>query len=239
MHNESRISTIAIIPARGGSKRIPLKNIKKFMGKPAILYPIEAALSSGVIDQVIVSTDSEFIAECVSEINKVKVHWRPANLSDDLTPTVPVISEAIISNAIGDATAVCCIYPVNPFIQGFDLVKGLELLELNPEISYVNSIGTYTYPIQRAVRKLKNDSIEMLNPEFALTRSQDLEEAFHDAGQWYWGRAKTWKREDKLLFNSIGVQIPRWRCQDIDTTEDWELSEMLYRVSSDGTNGFE
>ena len=239
MHKDSGIPNIAVIPARGGSKRIPLKNIKNFMGKPAILYPIEAALSSGVIDQVFVSTDSELIAECVSEISNVKVHWRPMNLSDDLTPTVAVISEAINSLGIGDSTSVCCIYPVNPFIQGFDLVKGLELLELNPEISYVNSIGTYSYPIQRAVRKLRNGTIEMLNPELALTRSQDLEEAFHDAGQWYWGRAKTWKRGDKLLFNSIGVQIPRWRCQDIDTTEDWELSELLYRVSSDGAQGLE
>ena len=113
MHNDSGSPNIAVIPARGGSKRIPLKNIKKFMGKPAILYPIETALSSGVIKQVIVSTDSKLIAECVSEISNVKVHWRPNNLSDDLTPTVPVISEAINSIGISDSTAVCCIYPIS------------------------------------------------------------------------------------------------------------------------------
>ncbi len=239
MQSSSKISSIAIIPARGGSKRIPLKNIKHFMGKPAILYPIEAALASGVIGQVIVTTDSEVIARCVDGLEKVIVHLRPANLSDDITPTVPVIAEAINSNGIDDDVAVCCIYPVNPFIQSNDIVSGLELLKNNPDISYVNSIGTYSYPIQRAVRKSAAGKIEMLNPELALTRSQDLEEVFHDAGQWYWGRANTWRNGDKLLFNSIGVQIPRWRCQDIDTIEDWELSEMLFKVSQDGIQRFE
>lgn len=239
MQSDTSNSNIAIIPARGGSKRIPLKNIKPFMGKPAILYPIETALAIGVIEQIIVSTDSDLIADCVNGIEKVKVHMRPSNLSDDLTPTVPVIAEAINSTGIGDDVAVCCIYPVNPFIQSNDIAKGLNLLRQNPGISYVNSIGTYSYPIQRAVRKKANGTIEMLNPELALTRSQDLEEAFHDAGQWYWGRAKTWKNGDKLLFNSIGVQIPRWRCQDIDTNEDWELSELLYKVSKNGAQGLE
>ena len=234
MKSSSEISSIAIIPARGGSKRIPMKNIKQFMGKPAILYPVEAALSSGVIDQVIVSTDSEIIAGCVDGIERVTIHFRPSKLSDDITPTVPVIAEAIESNGIDDDVAVCCIYPVNPFIQSNDIVNGLELLKSHPSISYVNSIGTYSYPIQRAVRKNANGQIEMLNPELALTRSQDLEEVFHDAGQWYWGRASTWKNGEKLLFNSIGVQIPRWRCQDIDTLEDWELSELLFKVSQDG-----
>lgn len=222
---------VVVIPARAGSKRIPLKNIKKFMGKPAILYPIETALSSGSISQVIVSTDSSDIAAVVSGIDNVSVHWRPSNLADDITPTVPVISEALNSNGISGETPVCCIYPVNPFLQSSDLEKGLHLLLENPQISFVNSICTYPYPIQRAVRKDIDGRISMINPELALTRSQDLEETFHDAGQWYWGRAKTWMGEGKLLFNSIGLTLPRWRCQDIDTIEDWELSEKLYQVS--------
>ena len=231
MENRKSVFGTVIIPARGGSKRIPKKNIKPFAGRPAIYYPIEAALASGVVDQIIVSTDSKEIAECVKGIEKVRIHFRPENLADDITPTVPVIAEAILSNDLNPLTPVCCIYPVNPFIVPSDIANGLDLLKSNSDISYVNSICTYPYPIQRAVRKNSEDHIEMFNPELALTRSQDLEEAFHDAGQWYWGQANTWTDGDKLLFNSIGFSIPRWRCQDIDTLEDWETSELLYEVS--------
>ncbi|MEI6051941.1 MAG: pseudaminic acid cytidylyltransferase [Opitutaceae bacterium] len=229
-NNNFNLGTV-IIPARGGSKRIPGKNIKPFAGRPAIHYPIEAALASGVVDQIIVSTDSKEIAECVKGIERVRIHFRPANLADDITPTVPVISEAILANNLDPLSPVCCVYPVNPFIVPSDIENGLELLKSNSDISYVNTICTYSYPIQRAVRKNTNNHIEMFNPELALTRSQDLEEAFHDAGQWYWGKANTWINGERLLFNSIGFPIPRWRCQDIDTLEDWETSEILYEVS--------
>ena len=180
---------------------------------------------------IIISTDSEEIAAIVNKITGVKVHWRPNSLADDFTPTVPVIREAIISNKLDDGEPICCIYPVNPFLNNKDLSHGIELLLKNPTISYVNSICSYPYPIQRAIRQNSSGRIEMIDPEMALTRSQDLEEYFHDAGQWYWGLASTWKNEDKLLFNSIGLRIPRWRCQDIDTLEDWESSEKLYLAS--------
>lgn len=231
------MTKIAIIPARGGSKRIPMKNIREFFGVPAITRTLKLLVDSEIFDHVLVSTDSEEIAQVVLKVANVRVISRPSNLADDFTPTVPVICHAIeeyrnISNPVNqdEALEVCCVYPINPFLNINDLSTGLSILRTTPGISYVNSIVSYPYPIQRAVKFDKAGRLEMFNPALALTRSQDLEEAFHDAGQWYWGKAETWLAGDKLLFNSIGVQIPRWRAQDIDTVEDWELAEKLFRL---------
>ena len=223
---------IAIIPARGGSKRIPQKNIRDFLGQPAISYPISAALNSGIFSDVIVSTDSAEIAAVSRESGATGVIDRPNDLADDITPTVPVIAHAVEYLELEPETVVCCIYPVNPFVIIEDLRAGLALLLQNPSISYVNSICTFPYPIQRALRMDPKGIIEMANPSLAVTRSQDLEEMFHDAGQWYFGKAETWKRRDHILFNSIGFRIPRWRSQDIDTLEDWELAEKLFKIRS-------
>jgi pseudaminic acid cytidylyltransferase len=231
------VTRIAIIPARGGSKRIPKKNIREFFGIPAISRTLNLLVDSEIFDHVIVSTDSEEIARVALTTTSVRIIARPSELADDFTPTVPVISHAIMeftknagrSNQL-DALEVCCVYPINPFLNIKDLSSGLSILQTTPDISYVNSIVSFPYPIQRAVKLDPSGKIEMFNPSLALTRSQDLEEAFHDAGQWYWGKAQTWLTGDKLLFNSIGVQIPRWRAQDIDTIEDWELAEKLFRL---------
>jgi pseudaminic acid cytidylyltransferase len=222
---------IAIIPARGGSKRIPQKNIRDFMGKPAISYPIGVALDSGIFSEVIVSTDSVEIAAVSREFGATGVINRPDDLADDITPTVPVIAHAVDYLGLEPETVVCCIYPVNPFVGIKDLRAGLDALLQNPSVSYVNSICSFPYPIQRALRMDANGIVEMVNPSLAVTRSQDLEEMFHDAGQWYFGKAATWKRKDHILFNSIGYRIPRWRSQDIDTLEDWELAEKLFKIS--------
>jgi pseudaminic acid cytidylyltransferase len=229
------MTKIAVIPARGGSKRIPHKNIRDFLGKPAITRTLEKLVESEIFDEVFVSTDSNEIADVATTTKGVKVIFRPANLADDITPTVPVIAHAITEykKTMDDLSQqseldVCCVYPVNPFLDSADLRTGLSTLQAGSGISYVNSIVSYPYPIQRALTRDASGRIEMINPLLALTRSQDLEERFHDAGQWYWGKAETWLAGDKLLFNSIGVQIPRWRAQDVDTLEDWELAEKLF-----------
>ena len=232
------MSRIAVIPARGGSKRIPQKNISDFLGTPAITRTLETLVESGIFDEILVSTDSDEIADLVLNIKRVKVIHRPAELADDITPTVPVIAQAVseYKKTMDDLSQqsqldVCCIYPVNPFLDIPDLKTGLAILQATSGISYVNSIVTYPYPIQRALTMDTAGRIEMINPSLALTRSQDLEETFHDAGQWYWGRAETWLTGQRLLFNSIGVQVPRWRAQDVDTNEDWLFAEKLFHIS--------
>lgn len=233
----NQVTNIAVIPARGGSKRIPNKNIRDFLGKPAIVRTLEKVIESGIFHEVLVSTDSDEIAKVATTVKGVKVINRPANLADDITPTVPVIAHAVIEymkamkiSYTENQLLVCCVYAVNPFLEINDLKKGLSILQTVAGISYVNPIVSYPYPIQRAVTKDAIGMIKMLNPSLALTRSQDLEETFHDAGQWYWGKAETWLAGDRLLFNSIGVQVPRWRAQDVDTYEDWNIAEKLYRL---------
>lgn len=223
---------VAIIPARGGSKRIPRKNVKPFLGKPAISFPLEIIKNCELFDEIVVTTDDAEIANIGRSFGANRIVERPLELADDITPTVPVISHAIQELALDPEDSVCCIYPVNPFLNVKDVLEGYKILIENHEISYVNAICSYPYPIQRAVRKDSRSRISMINPDLALTRSQDLEECFHDAGQWYWGRAKTWTSNKKLLHESIGVLIPRWRVQDIDTFEDWENAEKLFNLTS-------
>jgi len=220
---------IAVIPARGGSKRIPRKNIRPFIGVPAIQRTIDIVQSSRIFSEIIVTTDDNEIAEISINSGAIVIE-RPPSLADDKTPTVPVIAhtvEKFIDKSDYENVYVCCIYPVNPFLDADDLIKGLQSLKLSEDISYVLPICSYPYPIQRAFT-VSEDRSFMLQPEHALTRSQDLVEVFHDAGQWYWGRAKTWVKQDKLLINSKVIKIPRWRCQDIDTEEDWINAELMF-----------
>jgi pseudaminic acid cytidylyltransferase len=225
--------SIAVIPARGGSKRIPRKNIRDFSGLPAISYALVAARESQLFSEIIVTTDDEEIKSISQEFGATIVVKRPDNLADDITPTVPVVAHAVesfIQSHNVNPSGVCCIYPINPFLQASDLKSGLEILRENPQVSYVNAVCSYPYPIQRAVT-VKDGWIKMMNPQNALTRSQDLDETYHDAGQWYWGKSDTWLRHDKLLFNSKAFVVPRWRCQDIDTEEDWKYAELLFKAS--------
>jgi N-acylneuraminate cytidylyltransferase len=222
-------SSVAIIPARGGSKRIPRKNIRPFVGVPAIQRTIKIAKESGLFSEILVTTDDTEIAELSSK-SGAKVIERPPQLADDNTATVPVIAHALeqyLTNFGIESVETCCIYPVNPFLEINDLKNGLEIMRLSSGVSYVLPVCSYPYPIQRAVI-LNEDDVTMLQPENALTRSQDLVEVFHDAGQWYWGNSKAWMNQDKLLFNSKAIRIPRWRCQDIDTEEDWKTAELMY-----------
>lgn len=223
---------VAIIPARGGSKRIPYKNIKEFGGKPMIAWSIEAALNSGCFDRVIVSSDDLEIVEVAKKWGAEVPFIRPAELADDYTGTLPVISQAI--NWLRDNNQapdmVCCLYATAPFVQPDDLKRGLKVFE-NQDLDYAFSVTSYAFPIQRAVRITSQKRVEMFYPEHFSTRSQDLEEAFHDAGQFYWGKASAWCDERPIFSDrSAPIMLPRHRVQDIDTQEDWERAEWLFRA---------
>lgn len=226
---------LCVIPARGGSKRIPRKNIKSFCGKPMITWPILAAAHSGCFDRIIVSTDDPEIAE-VAQAHGAEVPFlRPAVLSDDLTGTIPVVAHALEwqSQHGESANEVCCIYATAPFVQGADLQRGLQVLR-STCADYAFSVTTYAFPIQRAIRITSNRRVEMFNPEHFNTRSQDLEEAWHDAGQFYWGTSQAWL-SGKPIFShgSAPVPLPRYRVQDIDTIEDWTQAELIFKVLND------
>lgn len=223
---------VAIIPARGGSKRIPRKNVKDFCGKPMIAWSIEAAKASGCFDKIIVSTDDPEIADIARQFGAEIPFMRPAALSDDYTGTIPVIRHAVEWLNQNDAPVdfACCIYATAPFILPEYLKQGLQLIK-NSGSSYAFSVTSYAFPIQRAVRITKNGRVAMFNPEHFQTRSQDLEEAWHDAGQFYWGTADAWC-EERAIFgeDSLPVRLPRHRVQDIDTAEDWNRAEWLFRA---------
>lgn len=223
---------LAIIPARGGSKRIPRKNIKPFCGKPMIAWSIEAALESGCFDRIIVSTDDDEIAEVARQYGAEVPFMRPLELSDDHTGTIPVIRHAIetINSQGRSVEQACCLYATAPFIQAEDLRRGLEILQGSGG-DYAFSVTSYAFPIQRAIRLTPEGRVEMFNPEYFNTRSQDLEEAYHDAGQFYWGRADAWL-QGKMIFSpaSLPVMLPRYRVQDIDTPEDWVRAEWMFKA---------
>ena len=223
---------IAIIPARGGSKRIPRKNIKLFHGQEMIVYSIKTAIESGVFDKIIVSTDDEEIANIAKKYGAEVPFMRPPELSDDHTATIPVIAHAIenCGAEIDNIDAVCCIYATAPFVQVRYIKSALEkLLEQNRD--YVFSGTTFPFPIQRAMKIDKNENISMFQPEHFNTRSQDLEEAYHDAGQFYWGTPEAWLKGTPIFSeNSAIVELPRYLVQDIDTLEDFKRAELMYEV---------
>lgn len=222
---------VAVIPARGGSKRIPRKNIKDFCGKPMIAWSIEAALESDCFDKVLVSTDDNDIAEVARSFGAEVPFMRPAELSDDFTGTTPVIAHAI-NQLEATPEVVCCIYATAPFIRAEDIRQGNEALQDN-DADYAFSVTSYAFPIQRSLKLTANGRIEMFSPEFFETRSQDLEEAYHDAGQFYWGRASAWLQGRQLFSpRSIPVRLPRHRVQDIDTPEDWVRAELMFKTLS-------
>ena len=224
---------LAIIPARGGSKRIPRKNIKAFCGRPMIAWSIEAALTSGCFDHVVVSTDDPEIAEVASKAGASVPFMRPPNLSGDFTGTIPVIQHAIETlekHFAMPASVVCCLYATAPFVQADDLRKGLAALT-EQKSDYAFSVTSFPFPIQRAIRILDSGRVTMFYPEYMQARSQDLDEAYHDAGQFYWGTAGAWKA-GRAIFSegAVPVLLPRHRVQDIDTLEDWERAQWLFNA---------
>jgi N-acylneuraminate cytidylyltransferase len=227
--------TIAVIPARGGSKRIPRKNIRDFCGKPMIAWSIEAARASQLFDRILVSTDDVEIAEVARHWQAEVPFMRPAALADDVSGTTAVVAHAT-DWALGqgwDLQAICCIYATSPLIRPSDLKKGLEAL-MSGTWSYAFAVTDFASPIFRAFREHPGGGVEMFFPEHFLARSQDLPLALHDAAQFYWGRPDAWmQRRTVFDRHSVPVRIPRWRVQDIDTEEDWERATHLFRLLAD------
>ena len=224
---------IAIIPARGGSKRIPRKNIKEFCGKPMIAWSIEAAKKSGLFDHILVSTDDEEIAQVAIKYGAEAPFLRPKNLADDHTVTRPVVNHAIevTENLYGNVSYVCCIYATAPFVQALDLKDGFNKL-IAEKSDFAFTVTSFPFPIQRAIKVTENGRIAMFNPEYLNTRSQDLDESYHDAGQFYWGRTQAFKNNIVTFSEaSVPIILPRYRVQDIDTPEDWEMAEWLHKMS--------
>jgi len=223
---------VAIIPARGGSKRIPRKNIKPFYGKPMIAYSIEAAKMSGCFDRIIVSTDDAEIAHVAEAYGAEVPFVRPASIADDHATTMDVIEHAV-QYLIDHGTRpeyVCCIYATAPLMLPDYIKQGLVKLR-ESGVEYVFSATTFPFPIQRAIHLTEQGAVRMFDDEYANIRSQDLVEAYHDAGQFYWGKTKAFLTK-KTIFSEYSevVLLPRCRVQDIDTPEDWELVEALFSV---------
>lgn len=223
---------ICIIPARGGSKRIVKKNIKTFCEKPMIQWSIEAAIDANCFSSILVSTDSSQIASIARALGARIPFMRPSELADDHTITIDVIKHAIEylkqSNMlpVNEHTPVCCLYATAPFTQPSDLAESLERLT---DTSFVIPVTSFAFPVQRASGLSDEGKLSMFYPEHVNTRSQDLVEAYHDAGQFYWGTANTWCTAPSMYATQpAGYLLPRWRVQDIDTPEDWDRAEYLF-----------
>jgi len=226
------VSAVAIIPARGGSKRIPDKNIKIFAGKPIIAYSIQTALASGLFDRVIVSTDSLQIAEIAKNYGAEVPFLRPTELADDFTATVPVLIHALRS--IGASSQLpsyfCCIYATAPFLQEGYLEQGLALLK-SKKASTTFSVTEFEYPVFRALQVESSGRVKMKWPEYEYSRSNDLEILYHDAGQFYWGDTLKFIKEQKLFSDrSYPIILPSYQTIDIDTSQDWDFAERLFQL---------
>ncbi|MDB4510176.1 pseudaminic acid cytidylyltransferase [Akkermansiaceae bacterium] len=225
---------IAIIPARGGSKRIPRKNIKEFRGKPMIAWSIDAALASGCFDVVLVSTDDEEIAEIARNYGAAVPFLRPPELSDDFTPTIPVLRNAVAEYEKYSGKRVnfgCCIYATAPFVSAEKLKEGIAFLESDGDLDFAFSVTSFPFPIQRALKLGDDGRVSMFQPEHELSRSQDLRESYHDAGQFYWFRPSSLEgRGGFFSARARPVVLPREEAQDIDTPEDWQCAELIHEI---------
>jgi len=223
---------MCVIPARGGSKRISHKNIKLFLGKPIIAYSIEAALQSGCFDKVIVSTDDEEITKVAKQFGAEVPFIRPAELANDFTGTIPVIKHAIEWFEVQGVQLdyVCCLYATAPFVTLQRLQVVYEQL-ITSQAEFCFTVTTYPSPIQRAIKITESNRIEMFNPQMFTMRSQDLQEAYHDAGQFYWGTAKAFKQQQRFYSEHASPYIlPSYLVQDLDNLDDWIRAEMMYQM---------
>ena len=223
---------VAIIPARGGSKRIPRKNIREFAGKPMIGYAIDAARASGRFDRVIVTTDDREIAAIAEDRGAELPFMRPPELADDHTPTVPVIQHAIAQcRRLGwSVDWACCIYPGVPLIDPADIGAAWDLLQKAGGAGYTFPVAPFPSAIQRALRRDEGGAVAPFDPRHVNTRTQDLEPAYYDAGQFYWGGANAWLAGLPIHANGRAIVLPEWRVVDIDTPADWERAEALFRA---------
>ena len=226
------IKNIAIIPARSGSKRIPKKNIKNFLGKPIIAYAINAAIKSKLFEKVIVSTDDKQIAKIAIQYGAQVPFFRPKEIADDYTGTHEVIGHAVkfLEKNNEKFDYACCIYPTAALIKKTDLIQGYKKIK-NRKWEIVFGATNFSYSIFRSFKKLSNGGLKMIFPDKYNSRSQDFPKVYHDAGLFYWAKPKIWKKKPRKFNkkNSI-VEIPFYRVQDIDTFEDWKKAEVLYRL---------
>lgn len=225
------MSRIAIIPARGGSKRIPGKNIREFVGKPIIAYSIEAALESKLFSEVMVSTDDEVIGEIARSYGASVPFLRSPQNSGDQSTTVDVILEVLDAYAELNLAfdSGCCLYPTAPFCTPHLIQRGYDLLTQSGSDTAF-PIVAFDYPIQRSLQLTATGKVEMVWPEFLLSRSQDLPKRYHDTGLFYWFLTEKIKTEQRLFGeNSAGLVISELECHDIDTPDDWEMAEIKYR----------
>ncbi|WP_369765660.1 pseudaminic acid cytidylyltransferase [Flavobacterium sp. WC2429] len=226
------MGNLCIIPARGGSKRIPRKNIRLFLGKPIIAYSIEAALHSGLFDEIIVSTDDYEIAEIAKSYGAKVPFLRTEKTSNDYATTFDVIEEVLLQykelNKVFDYT--CCLYACSPFVTKEKLIDGFQVLK-NNDFDSVFPIMPFGFPIQRALKRNDDHKINFFYPEFSLCRSQDLEKSYHDAGQFYWMNTKVCMAQQKILTENTGsIEISELEGQDIDNEIDWKLAELKYEL---------
>lgn len=220
------MTAVAIIPARAGSKRIPGKNTRLLAGRPALAYPVAACLASGLFSRVVVSTDSPEVAALARELGAEVPFLRPAELSDDHTPTAPVVSHCL--DRLEACDLFCCVYATAVMVRPEDLRAGHDMIGQGADGAF--AVTAYDFPIYRALRERPDGWLEMVWPEHELTRSNDLPEVCHDAGQFYWRRTADFRRDPRMYAErSRPVRLPRWRAQDLDTPEDWELVERLLR----------
>lgn len=223
---------IAVIPARGGSKRIPRKNVRKFAGRPMIAWSIEAAASSGCFGRIVVSTDDDEVAEVARGLGAEVPFRRPPELADDHATT-----SAVMAHATGWASsqglrpsAICCIYATAPLMHGPDLAEGLRAMG-ERRWRFVFAATRFEAPVQRGFERLPDGGLRMLWPEKFATRSQDLPAVYHDAAQFYWGLPDAWAAQERIFDRaSTFVEIPAWRSVDIDTEDDWIRAELLFRA---------
>ncbi|MGG7035233.1 MAG: pseudaminic acid cytidylyltransferase [Flavobacterium sp.] len=226
------MANLCIIPARGGSKRIPRKNIKLFLGKPIIAYSIQAAIESGLFDEVMVSTDDDEIAEIAVEYGAVVPFMRSEKAANDFATTFDVIDEVVkVYKDLGvEFENVCCIYSCAPFVNKQKLEQAYHLL-LEQHFDSVFPVMRFGFPVQRSLIRDGLGKVDFFYPEFCLTRSQDFEPSFHDAGQFYWMNTKKCMQEQKILTANTGsIEISELEGQDIDNEVDWKLAELKYEL---------
>jgi pseudaminic acid cytidylyltransferase len=221
-----------VLPARGGSKRVPRKNIRPLGGRPLIAWAIDTCLTSGIFDEVVVSTDDSEIADLAVSLGASVPFVRPAELSDDQTPLAPVIEHAIgeIGVISGMPDAVCCVYPGSPGLRPQDLRGAWEALEGSETASFAVGVLEYPHPVQRALERDPDGLIRMLDPTQALTRTQDLPPRWHDAGQFVWGRTSAWLEGLPIFGHALGYELASWRTIDLDTEADWKRAEVIFRA---------
>jgi len=228
------MKNICVIPARGGSKRIPKKNLKDFKGKPIILWSLEISLKSDLFDEIIVSTDDSEIAQIALDFGVQVPFIRSSELSDEFTPTILVVRDVIerLDLHLEYSDNVCCLYPTAPFVRNTDLSESLSLLDKNKNF-FVFPVVEFASSPQRALTLTENGFLKSLFPENVFERSQDLNKTYFDAGQFYWATKRTWLNIDNIHNNAIGFPLPKWQTVDINDAEDWDMAENYFSILKD------